>query len=158
EIGYPLTLLRLEPQHRYAVLEMGAQWVGELAWLCRTIANPNWSLITNIGAAHLEFFQSQERVTLAKTELVQALTADGIAILNYDDANVRNMYTQTRARILYYGLDERAEVHGSDIGSDPLSGSSFTLHYHGKQNHVQLHLPGAHGITIALAAAAVGCA
>src|SRR5690348_891514 len=89
EIGYPLTLLRLEPQHRYAVLEMGAQWVGELAWLCNTIARPNWSIITNVGAAHLEFFGSQERVLIAKTELVQALTAEGLAILNYDDHNVR---------------------------------------------------------------------
>ena len=56
EIGYPLTLLRLEPQHRYAVLEMGAQWVGELAWLSSTIAKPDWSIITNVGASHLEFF------------------------------------------------------------------------------------------------------
>src|SRR5581483_9704887 len=57
EIGYPLTLLRLEPQHRYAVLEMGAQRVGELAWLC-TIATPNWSLITTVGSSHLEYFGS----------------------------------------------------------------------------------------------------
>ena len=55
EIGYPLTLLRLEPQQRYAVLEMGAQWVGELAQLC-TIAAPDWSIITNVGTSHLEFF------------------------------------------------------------------------------------------------------
>jgi len=67
-------LLRLEPQHRYAVLEMGAQWVGELAWLCNTIARPNWSIITNVGAAHLGIFGSQEQVALAKSELVQALT------------------------------------------------------------------------------------
>src|SRR5581483_10106745 len=87
EIGYPLPLLRLEPQHRYAVLEMGAQWVGELAWLCRTIARPDWSMVTNVGAAHLEFFKSQERVVIAKSELVQALLPDGIAILNYDDLN-----------------------------------------------------------------------
>src|SRR5436305_10169236 len=53
EIGYPLTLLSLKPEHRYAVLEMGAQWVNELAWLCQTIATPHWAIITNIGAAHL---------------------------------------------------------------------------------------------------------
>jgi UDP-N-acetylmuramoyl-tripeptide--D-alanyl-D-alanine ligase len=158
EIGYPLTLLRLEPQHRYAVLEMGAQWVGELAWLCNTIARPNWSIITSVGAAHLEFFGSQERVLVAKTELVQALTADGIAILNYDDINVRNMSAKTEARVLYYGLGEGAEVRGTDVGGDTLFGRSFTLHYHGQQRHVQLHLPGEHGITIALAAAAAGCA
>ncbi len=158
EIGYPLTLLRLEPQHRYAVLEMGAQWVGELAWLSRTIAAPNWSLITNVGASHLEFFGSQENVIIAKTELVQVLTAEGIAILNYDDVNVRGMSTSTKARTLFYGQDEGADVRATDVEGDTLFGSSFILHYQGQQRRVQLRLPGAHGITIALAAAAVGCA
>lgn len=158
EIGYPLTLLRLEPQHRYAVLEMGAQWVGELTWLCNTIARPDWSIITSVGAAHLEFFGSQERVLIAKTELVQALTPDGIAILNYDDVNVRGMSAKTQARVLHYGLGDGAEVRGSDIGGDTLFGRSFTLQYHGQQRRIQLRLPGEHGITIALAAAAAGCA
>ncbi len=158
EIGYPLTLLRLEPTHRYAVLEMGAQWVGELAWLCRTITSPNWSIITNVGASHLEFFKSQERVTIAKTELVQALATDGIAILNYDDANVRGMSAQTRARVLYYGTDTAATVRASAIDGNTLFGRSFILHYHGQQRQVQLHIPGEHGIAIALAAAAAGCA
>lgn len=158
EIGYPLTLLRLEPQHRYAVLEMGAQWVGELTWLCETIARPDWSIITNVGAAHLEYFGSQERVVLAKSELVQALRFDGIAILNYDDVNVRGMSAKTAARVLYYGLGEGAEVRGREVRGDALRGLSFTLSYHGQQQQVQLHLPGTHGVMIALAAAAAGCA
>ena len=158
EIGYPLTLLRLEEQHRYAVLEMGAQWVGELAWLCNTIARPHWSLITNVGAAHLEYFGSQERVALAKSELVEALTADGVAILNYDDPNVRAMRAKTQARVLYYGLSEEAEVRGSDLQGDELRGHSFTLNYGGQEQCVQLHIPGQHGVMIALAAAAAGYA
>jgi UDP-N-acetylmuramoyl-tripeptide--D-alanyl-D-alanine ligase len=158
EIGYPLTLLRLEPQHRYAVLEMGAQWVGELTWLCETIAAPNWSIITNVGAAHLGYFGSQERVVTAKSELVQALSKDGIAILNYDDANVRGMSEKTKARVLSYGLDASANVRGSEVGGDTLRGHHFTLHFCDKQQHVQLRLPGEHGVTIALAAAAAGCA
>jgi UDP-N-acetylmuramoyl-tripeptide--D-alanyl-D-alanine ligase len=158
EIGYPLTLLSLEEKHRYAVLEMGAQWVGELAWLCNTIARPNWSLITNVGAAHLEYFGSQERVALAKGELVEALTAGGIAILNYDDPNVRAMSARTRARILYYGLNEEAEVRGSDLQGDELRGHRFTLNYGGQRRRVQLHLPGRHGVLIALAAAAAAYA
>ncbi|GCF09690.1 UDP-N-acetylmuramoyl-tripeptide--D-alanyl-D-alanine ligase [Dictyobacter arantiisoli] len=157
EIGYPLTLLRLEPRHRYAVLEMGAQWVGELAWLC-TIKAPDWSLITNVGASHLEYFGSQERVAQAKSELVQALAPEGIAILNYDDPNVRAMHTKTQAQILSYGTSEDARVRASEIGGDALRGRSFTLHYQGEQIPVQLHIPGEHGITIALAAAAVGLA
>ncbi|MGB8345219.1 MAG: UDP-N-acetylmuramoyl-tripeptide--D-alanyl-D-alanine ligase [Ktedonobacteraceae bacterium] len=158
EIGYPITLLRLEEQHRYAVLEMGAQWVGELRWLCETIATPDWSLITNVGAAHLGYFGSQERVAEAKSELVQVLSAQGIAILNYDDENVRAMSAKTRARVLFYGLNEDAAVRASEIGGDTLRGRRFTLSYQSQKARVQLHLPGEHGAVIALAAAAVGCA
>ncbi len=158
EIGYPLTLLRLEPQHRYAVLEMGAQWVGELAWLCNSIAAPDWSIITSVGAAHLGYFGSQERVIIAKSELVQALSPAGIAILNYDDANVRGMREKTTARVLYYGRGEGAHVRGGEIGGDPLRGHSFTLSYQNQRVRVRLRLPGEHGVTIALAAAAAGCA
>jgi UDP-N-acetylmuramoyl-tripeptide--D-alanyl-D-alanine ligase len=158
EVGYPLTLLRLEPQHRYAVLEMGAQWVGELAWLSNTIARPDWSIITNVGAAHLEYFGSQERVAVAKSELVKVLNQQGIAILNYDDPYVRDMAAQTQARVLFYGLGEGAEVCGSDIAGDTLGGHSLTLHYNGQQKRVQLHIPGSHGVMMALAAAAAGCA
>jgi UDP-N-acetylmuramoyl-tripeptide--D-alanyl-D-alanine ligase len=158
EIGYPLTLLRLEEKHRFAVLEMGAQWVGELAWLCKTIAQPDWSLITTVGAAHLEYFLSPERVALAKSELVEGLSAEGMALLNYDDLNVRDMRAQTQARVLYYGLSEEAEVRGSDLRGDELLGHSFALSYGGQTQRVQLHLPGRHGVMIALAGAAAGYA
>nr|BBH89313.1 UDP-N-acetylmuramoyl-tripeptide--D-alanyl-D-alanine ligase [Thermosporothrix sp. COM3] len=157
EIGFPITLLNLESHHRYAVLEMGAQWVGELAMLS-TITRPDWSVITNVGASHLGYFGSQEQVTIAKSELVQVLEPDGIAILNYDDLRVRGMQEKTRARVLFYGTDEAADVRATDIGGDALFGLHFTLHYRGEQVPVQLRLPGEHGVTIALAAAAVGCA
>ncbi len=158
ELGYPLTLLRLEGRHRYAVLEMGAQWVGELTWLCNTIATPDWSIITNVGAAHLGLFGSQERVSVAKSELVRVLAPSGIAILNYDNPYVRAMRDATAARVLYYGIEEGAEVRASEIGGDTLLGRHFTLSYHGEKAQVQLRLPGEHGVSIALAAAAAGCA
>lgn len=158
EIGYPLTLLQLEPRHRYAVLEMGAQWVGELTWLSETIATPHWSMVTNVGASHLEFFGSQERVAIAKAELVEVLSPEGIALLNYDDPAVHAMAARTHARVLYYGHGEEAEVRASDIAGDILFGRSFTLSHHGRQQRIQLRLPGEHGVTIALAAAAIGCA
>jgi|SRR5579875_431242 UDP-N-acetylmuramoyl-tripeptide--D-alanyl-D-alanine ligase len=158
ELGYPQTLLRLEPQHRYAVLEMGAQWVGELAWLSETIARPDWSIITNVGAAHLGYFGSQERVAQAKSELVQVLRPDGIAILNYDDPNVQAMREKTRARVLFYGLSPQAHIYGDEITGDPLSGCSFTLNYQYTQRRVELHLPGRHSLMTALAAAAAGIA
>lgn len=158
ELGYPQTLLRLEPQHRYAVLEMGAQWVGELAWLSETIARPHWSIITNVGAAHLGLFGSQERVVQAKSELVQVLQPGGVAMLNYDDPNVRGMREKTVARVLFYGLSPEAHVYGDEISGDPLSGLSFTLNYQYTQRRVELHLPGRHSLMTALAAAAAGVA
>lgn len=157
EIGYPLALLRLEPQHCYAVLEMGAQWVGELANLC-TITAPDWSMVTNVGASHLEYFGTPERVAQAKSELVQALTPEGIAFLNYDDSNVRAMGAKTSATIFSYGISDDAAVRASNIGGDTLRGRNFTLHYQEDSIAIQLHIPGEHGITMALAAAAVGLA
>jgi UDP-N-acetylmuramoyl-tripeptide--D-alanyl-D-alanine ligase len=158
EIGYPLTLLRLEPQHRYAILEIGAQWVGELAWLCNTIATPHWSMVTSVGSAHLEYFGSPERVITAKSELVQVLAPEGIALLNYDDLNVRAMSAKTRARVFFYGQEAGSELRATNVDGDALFGHSFTLNYHGASRHVQLRLPGKHGVTTALAAAAIGCA
>jgi len=155
EVGLPLTLLGLEAEHRYAVLEMGAEWVGELTWLC-SIVRPNWSIVTNVGSAHLKTFGSPERVAIAKSELVEALPSDGIAILNYDDLRVRVMSQKTQARVIYYGLDEKAEVRASDLQGDALHGFSFILHYHDVHLPVQLHIPGQHGVSTALAAAAAG--
>ncbi|GHO46492.1 UDP-N-acetylmuramoyl-tripeptide--D-alanyl-D-alanine ligase [Ktedonospora formicarum] len=158
ELGYPLTLLRLEDEHRYAVLEMGAEWVGELRGLCETIASPDWSVITTVGAAHLKHFGSVENVAIAKSELVQVLSPEGIAILNYDDPVVRAMNEKTRARVIYYGRGEGATVRACDIEERGLFGSKFTLRVEGQEMQVDLRLPGSHGITTALAAAAAGYA
>ncbi|GHO95376.1 hypothetical protein KSF_054240 [Reticulibacter mediterranei] len=151
----PRVFLGLEAEHRYAVLEMGAEWVGELTWLC-SIVRPNWSIVTNVGSAHLKTFGSPERVAIAKSELVEALPPDGIAILNYDDPRVRAMSQKTQARVMYYGLDEKAEVRASDLQGDALHGFSFMLHYHDVHLPVQLRIPGQHGVSAALAAAAAG--
>jgi UDP-N-acetylmuramoyl-tripeptide--D-alanyl-D-alanine ligase len=155
EVGLPLTVLRLEPQHRYAVLEMGAERVGEIAWLC-SIVRPNWAIVTNVGTAHVRTFGSVEGIATGKSELVQALPDDGIAILNYDDPRVRAMSQKTRARVIYYGFDEQAEVRATDITGNALKGYSFLLHYHDVHVPVQLQISGKHGISTALAAAATG--
>ncbi|GHO65207.1 UDP-N-acetylmuramoyl-tripeptide--D-alanyl-D-alanine ligase [Ktedonobacter sp. SOSP1-52] len=158
ELGYPLTLLRLEAEHRYAVLEMGAEWVGELRGLCETIACPDWSVITTVGAAHLKHFGSLENVAIAKSELVQVLSPEGIALLNYDDPVVRAMKEKTQARVIYYGQGDGAMVRGLHVEERGLLGSRFTLCIEDEEAPVQLRLPGSHGITTALAAAAVGYA
>jgi UDP-N-acetylmuramoyl-tripeptide--D-alanyl-D-alanine ligase len=156
EIGYPLTLLRLEAEQRYAVLEMGAEAIGELRGLCDAVAPPDWSLITTVGAAHLKQFGSRENVAIAKSELVQVLSKEGIALLNYDDPAVRAMNEKTKARVIYYGRDPKADISATTLEEFGLLGTRITLHIEGQEIQVQLALPGMHGVTTALAAAAVG--
>src|SRR5207302_8799563 len=83
ETGLPLTLLRLEPEHRVAVLEMGMQGPGEIARLAE-LARPRIGVVTMIGTVHLEFFASMDDLARAKAELLQALPEDGLAVLNAD--------------------------------------------------------------------------
>ncbi len=154
ETGVPVSLLRLLPEHRYAVIEMGAQRVGEVAALCR-IAPPEIAVVTVVGPEHLEFFGGMAQVIQAEGEIIDALAPDGLAILNADDADVRGMASRTQARILTYGRAEGADVRAVDVKGDTLTGLSFTLTHEGQQSPVQLQLPGAHAISTALAAAAV---
>jgi UDP-N-acetylmuramoyl-tripeptide--D-alanyl-D-alanine ligase len=155
DLGLPLTVLRLEPQHRYAVLEMGAERVGELALLC-SIVRPDWAIITNVGWAHIGLFGSPERIAMAKSEVVEALPANGMAILNFDDQHVHAMRQKTQASVLSYGLKDGAEIRGSGIDGDALYGHSFKLSYHDVGLQMQLQLPGKHGIYTALAASSAG--
>jgi UDP-N-acetylmuramoyl-tripeptide--D-alanyl-D-alanine ligase len=154
ETGVPVSILRLLPEHRYAVIEMGAQRVGEVAALCR-IAPPEIAVVTVVGPEHLEFFGGMAQVIQAEGEIVDALAPGGLAILNADDADVRGMASRTQARILTYGRAAEADVRAVGVGGDTLTGLSFTLSHAGQQAPVQLHLPGAHAISTALAAAAV---
>jgi UDP-N-acetylmuramoyl-tripeptide--D-alanyl-D-alanine ligase len=154
ETGLPLTVLGLEPQHRYAVLEMGAQWVGEIAMLCR-IAPPRIGVVTAVGPAHLQYFGSVEAVERAKSELVRALPTDGLAVLNADDARVRRMARHTSARIVTFGRSRDADVRALRPTGDPVLGLRFTLTYRGDATRVRLRIPGVYAIYTALAAAAV---
>lgn len=154
EVGVPLTLLRLTDDQRYAVLEMGAQRIGEVALLCR-IAPPQIGVVTVIGPEHLEYFGSMQNVILGEREIVEALTSDGIAILNDDDPDVRAMAEHTKARVIRYGRSEAADVRACNPLGDPLTGMSFTLAWEGQEADVQLHVPGVHAISTALAAASV---
>src|SRR5262249_31701223 len=141
----------------YAVLEMGAQWVGEISMLCR-IAPPRIGIVTLVGPAHLEYFGSIEAVERAKTELVQALPPDGIAILNDDDRRVRRMARRTRARVMTFGRRKDADVRALRLSGDPLQGLRFTLAYEDRQARVHLNIPGNHAVSTALAAAAAALA
>ncbi len=155
EIGLPLTLLQLTDAHQQVVLEMGMYDVGEIETLCR-IARPHIGVVTNVGPSHLARLGSLERIAAAKQELVAALPADGIAILNADDPLVMNMAAHTRARVFTYGLSPDADLWADQINSEGLEGVRFVLHHRSETIHVKVPLLGRHSVHTALRAAAVG--
>jgi UDP-N-acetylmuramoyl-tripeptide--D-alanyl-D-alanine ligase len=158
EIGLPLTLLQLRPEHQYAVLEMGMYAQGEIALLCE-LARPQVGVLTIVGPVHLERLGSMEAIAAAKRELVEALPAEpeGVAILNQDDARVMAMAAHTPARVFTYGLNETADLWASDLVSRGLDGIRFSLHY-GRQTlrNISVPLLGRHSVHTALRATAVG--
>jgi len=155
EIGLPLTLLHLGPEHERVVLEMGMYALGEIAQLA-DIALPVIGVVTNVGPVHLERLGTIERIAQAKAELVEALPADGVAVLNYDDERVRVMKAKTRARVFYYGLSPEADLWADQIESEGLSGVRFRFHYGDEIIYARIPLLGRHSVHTALAAAAVG--
>jgi len=157
EIGLPLTLISLTEGHERAVLEMGFYIPGEIAFLC-DLAQPQIGVITNVSAVHAERAGSIEAIARGKAELVQALPPApvGVAILNYDDPLVREMASQTKARVFFYGLDSVAELWADGIESLGLEGIRFRLHYRGEILHLRVPMIGRHSVHTALRAAAVG--
>lgn len=155
EIGLPLTLLRLRPEHERVVLEMGMYARGEIAQLA-TIARPHVGVVTNVGPSHLERLGSLEAIAEAKAELVEALPPEGTAILNADDPLVMAMADRTPATVLTYGLTPGADLWADQVDSLGLDGISFRLHHQGETLHIKVPMLGRHSVHTALAAAAVG--
>jgi UDP-N-acetylmuramoyl-tripeptide--D-alanyl-D-alanine ligase len=154
--GVPLQLLRLEPAHDVAVIEMGMNHAGEIAALCE-IAKPDWGVVSNVAAVHLEFFADGiEGIERAKKELVDALPESGLAFLNADDARVRAMGDRLGDRAVLYGLGDAAEVRAEDVADAGLDGVRFTAVVAGERVPVSLRLLGRHNVHNALAAIAVG--
>lgn len=155
ELGVPLTLLHLQPQHELAVIEMGTYGVGEIALLCR-LAHPQIGIITNVGVSHLERMKTPEAIAQAKGELVEALPAAGAAILNLDDPRVRAMERRTKARVFFYGRDPAADLWADTIESRGLDGVAFTVHYGEERHRLETPLLGRHTVYVTLPAIAVG--
>lgn len=155
ETGLPLTIFNLNETHERAVLEMGMYAAGEIATLCE-IAQPKIGVVTLVAPIHLERLGTIENIANAKAELVEALPADGWAILNGDDERVRAMREKTRAKVLTYGLDRTNDLWADEIESHGLEGMEFALHYRDVHLHVQVPLLGQHSVHTSLAAAAVG--
>ena len=107
ELGLPLTVLRAGPSTRFLLLEMGARGIGHLRELC-AVARPDVSVVLNVGKAHLGEFGTQDDIATAKGELVEALDADGVAVLNADDPRVAAMASRTAGA----GHDLRASRRG----------------------------------------------
>jgi UDP-N-acetylmuramoyl-tripeptide--D-alanyl-D-alanine ligase len=154
--GLPLQLLKLEPEHEVAVIEMGMNHAGEIAALAK-IAEPNWAVVSNVAPVHMEFFpDGLAGIARAKYELVEALPADGVAVLNFDDAYVKEFGRGMGYRAVFYGMGDGAEVravHVSEIGAE---GVVFTVEAKGERASVQLKMLGRHNVGNALAAIAVG--
>ena len=154
--GLPLQLLKLESQHKVAVIEMGMNHAGEIAALAR-VAEPDWAVVTNVSPVHLEFFaDGLAGIARAKYELIEALPDDGIAVLNADDEFVSKFGDGMGERAVYYGLSDCAEVRAGAITELGEEGIVFTVTANGERATVQLHLLGRHNVHNALAAIAVG--
>ena len=157
EIGLPLTILNVGRGFEKIVLEMGFYYPGEIEFLCG-IAKPDVGVVTNIGTVHAERAGSQETIAEGKSELVMALPPAplGTAILNYDDPLVRQMAVKTKAEVMFYGLDSRADIWADEIKGKGLKGIQFRIHYQGKSAKITVPMLGRHSVQTVLRASAIG--
>jgi UDP-N-acetylmuramoyl-tripeptide--D-alanyl-D-alanine ligase len=154
ETGLPMTLLRLEPEHEVAVLEMSMYTEGEIARLAE-IARPEVGVVLAVHPTHLQRAGSIEAIARAKAELPAALPPEGLAVLNADDPRVASMASMTQAEVRTYGLTAGAQVRAEEITSLGLAGTLFSLRTPWGTRRVRSALPGRHLVPHALAAAAV---
>ncbi|MCU1478817.1 MAG: UDP-N-acetylmuramoylalanyl-D-glutamate--2,6-diaminopimelate ligase [Subtercola sp.] len=154
EVGAPLTMLKLEADTKYLVAEMGASKPGEITRLVR-MARPDVGVVLMVGLAHAGEFGGIEKTLQTKTEMVIDLLPTDVAVLNIDDFRVAGMAEKTRARVLWFGLDGRADVRASDLRATS-TGTTFTLTLPtGQSQSVNFAVLGEHHVMNALAAAAV---
>jgi UDP-N-acetylmuramoyl-tripeptide--D-alanyl-D-alanine ligase len=156
EFGLPLQLLKLEPEHEVAVLEMGMSHAGEIAALAR-IAHPDWGVITNVGSAHAQNFPDGiAGIARAKYELVQSLPTHGIAFLNCDDPYVGQFGRDFHGRSIYFGIGPCADPRAANMEEIGAEGMRFQVTAGEQQATVTLALLGRHNIWNAMAAIATG--
>jgi UDP-N-acetylmuramoyl-tripeptide--D-alanyl-D-alanine ligase len=154
DLGVPLTLLELEARHRAAVIELGANHVGEIAYTV-ALARPQVSILNNAGNAHVGEFGGPEKIVQAKGEIIDGLPADGVAVLNLDDRAFAIWRQRAGGRpVLSFALhNEQADFHAEAISFDPRGCPGFVLSGPAGKVNVQLNLLGTHNVANALAAA-----
>lgn len=158
EIGLPLSLLNIGPEHRYAVVEMGAAKRGDIRYLCQ-FAQPQVALLTNAQPAHIAGFGSMEGVAKTKGEIFTALPATGKAIINADD-DFCDLWVEmaSHCQRLLFSLEKPADIWASNIAVTAEGGSRFVMHSLAGDCAIELPLPGRHMVANALAAAAAALA
>ena len=154
DIGMPMAILAMAEDTEVAVLEMGMNHFGEIAYLSK-IAKPDVAVIVNIGTMHIEFLGSQEGIRKAKMEILEGMDAKGLLLLNGDDLMLWNLEHKPAQRITYFGQGEGCDVRGSDVKQQ---GEHLTFKVEaGKLNvNVDMLLEGEHFVADALAAVTVG--
>jgi UDP-N-acetylmuramoyl-tripeptide--D-alanyl-D-alanine ligase len=153
ELGLPLTLVNAPDNAQWVVLEMGARGLGHIARLA-LVARPDVGIVTSVAMAHVEYFGDLEGVARAKTELVEALPASGVAVLNFDDPRVARMAAASPCPVLGYALQADAEVRAERVMCDDELLPSFRLVTPWGKGDVRLSLRGVQQVPDALAAAA----
>ena len=152
--GLPLQLLRLMPEHEFAVVEMGMNHSGEIAALARITA-PDWGVITNIGSAHIEnFADGQAGIARAKFELIESLPANGVAFLNCDDAYAAQFGRDFSGRVVYFGAGPCADPQILSSAEDG-DGLHVRVRARERETGFTLQLLGAHNASNAVAGLAV---
>jgi UDP-N-acetylmuramoyl-tripeptide--D-alanyl-D-alanine ligase len=162
EIGLPLTVLRVTAATRFLVLEMGADRVGNIAYLTR-IAPPDVGVVLAVGVAHVGHFGSVEAIAQTKGEMVEGVVEGGSVVLNADDLRVVAMADRAApgTTVQTFGTIPSADVRAEDVTVDPMGRASFTLRVarageaDEQRADVALQLVGAHHVSNALAAATV---
>jgi UDP-N-acetylmuramoyl-tripeptide--D-alanyl-D-alanine ligase len=156
--GLPLQLLKLQPEHEIAILEMGMSHAGEIAALCK-MAAPDWAVMTNVGTAHAEnFADGQAGIARAKYELVTSLPRNGTAILNCDDPYVQQFGRDFAGKTIYFGTGACADPRAESIIPMGASGTKFTVLAGVQRAEVEIRLLGEHNVRNALAGIAAGLA
>lgn len=157
-LGHPLTVLKLAADKTFdaAVLEMGMSTPNrEIARLCE-ITPPDVAVELNVLPVHVEHLGSIENVARAKAELVEGMKAEGVAVLNADDALVLEMRSLAKGKVVTFGVENKADISAGEIEMKRFGETNFVLNFPAEKAEVSMRLSGRHNVLNALAAASVG--